>query len=102
MTNPFSETTSWAYQDNDWLQTQALANGAVATQTYNPTGQLTRLLNQIGGNTLSDFSGIACVALLTGCHLASVTSSNQRSPEDALKEFNNSKGPEEKSWILLL
>lgn len=37
----------------------------------------------------------ACVALLTGCHLASVTSSNQRSPEDALKQFYNSKGPEE-------
>jgi RHS repeat-associated protein len=59
MTNPFSETTSWAYQNNNWLQTQTLANGATATYTQNALGQITRLLNQIGGNTISDFSGIA-------------------------------------------
>ena len=56
MTNPFSETTSWAYQNNNWLQTQTLANGAIATYTQNALGQVTRLLNQIGGNTISDFS----------------------------------------------
>ncbi len=59
MTNPFSETTSWAYQDNDLLQTQTLANGAVATHTYNPAGQLTRLLNHRSGITLSEFSSIS-------------------------------------------
>lgn len=59
MTNPFSETTNWVYQDNNLLQTQTLANGAVATHSYNQAGQLTRLLNQVGGNTISDFSGIA-------------------------------------------
>jgi RHS repeat-associated protein len=58
MTNPFSETTSWSYQDNNWLATQTLANGAVATYTQNALGQVTRVLNQIGGNTISDFSSI--------------------------------------------
>ena len=58
LTNPFSETTNWAYQNNDWLQTQTLANGATATYTYNSLGQVTRLLNQISGNTISDFSSI--------------------------------------------
>jgi YD repeat-containing protein len=56
MTNPFSETTSWTYQDNNWLQTQTLANGATTSFTYNALGQRTRLLNEIGVNTLSDFT----------------------------------------------
>jgi RHS repeat-associated protein len=56
LTNPFSETTSWAYQNNNWLQTQTLANGVTTSFTYNPLGQRTRLLNQIGANTLSDFT----------------------------------------------
>jgi RHS repeat-associated protein len=59
MTNPFSETTSWAYQNNNWLSTQTLANGAVATHTHNALGQVTELLNQIGSTTISDFSSIA-------------------------------------------
>lgn len=58
MANPFSETTSWSYQDNDWLSTQTLANGATASYTYNALGQVTRLLNQISSNTISDFSSI--------------------------------------------
>lgn len=56
MTNPFNETTSWAYLDNDWPQTQMIANGATSTFTYNGLGQMTRLLNQIGVNTISDFT----------------------------------------------
>jgi RHS repeat-associated protein len=59
VTNPFSETTSWTYQDNNWLATQTLSNGATADYTYNPLGQVTRLLNQIGTTTISDFSSIA-------------------------------------------
>ena len=59
MTNPFSEITSWAYQNNNWLQTQTLANGATAGYTYNALGQITHLLNQIGTTTISDFSSIA-------------------------------------------
>lgn len=59
MTNPFSETTSWAYQNNNWLATQTLANGALATFTHNALGQVTELLNQIGSTTISDFSSIA-------------------------------------------
>lgn len=58
ITNPFSETTSWTYHNNDSLQTQILANGATTTYTYNALGQVTRLLNEIGGNTISDFSSI--------------------------------------------
>jgi RHS repeat-associated protein len=58
MTNPFSETTSWSYQDNDWLASQTLANGATSTYTQNALGQVTRLLNQIGANTISDFTSI--------------------------------------------
>ncbi len=59
ITNPFNETTSWTYQNNDWLQTQTLQNGAIASYTYNSMGQVTRLLNQIAGNTTSDFTSIA-------------------------------------------
>lgn len=58
MTNPFSETTSWSYQNNNWLQGQTLENGATATYTYNALGQVTRLLNEIGSTTISDFSSI--------------------------------------------
>jgi RHS repeat-associated protein len=59
MTNPFSETSTWSYQNNDSLQTQTLNNGATATYTYNQLGEVTRLLNQISGSTISDFSNIA-------------------------------------------
>lgn len=59
MDNPFSETTSWTYEDNNWLQTQTSANGATITYTHNPLGQVTRLLNEIGSTTISDYSSIA-------------------------------------------
>jgi RHS repeat-associated protein len=58
MTNPFSETTSWAYQNNNWLLTQTLHNGATSNYTRNAMGQVTRLLNQVGSTTISDFSSI--------------------------------------------
>jgi RHS repeat-associated protein len=58
MTNPFSETTTWSHLNNDWLDTQTLDNGAVADYTYNALGQVTRLLNQIGSTTISDFTSI--------------------------------------------
>jgi RHS repeat-associated protein len=58
MTNPFNETTRWSYQNNNWLSTQTLANGATATYTHNALGQVTELLNQIGSTTISDFSSI--------------------------------------------
>ena len=59
LTNPFSETTGWAYFDNNSLQTQTLSNGATTNYTYNAQGQLARLLNQKSGTTLSDFSSLA-------------------------------------------
>ena len=58
MPNPFSETASWSYLDNNWLQTQSLINGATTSYTYNAARHLTRLLNQAGSNILSDFSDI--------------------------------------------
>lgn len=58
LTNPYNETSRWAYQDNGWLQTQTLGNGATTTYTRNVLGQITRLLNQTAtGATLSDFGG---------------------------------------------
>lgn len=59
MTNPFNETTSWAYQNNDWLQTQSLHNGVITSYTHNALGRVTRVFNQIGSTTISDFSSIA-------------------------------------------
>ena len=56
MTNPFSETTSWSYQDNNWFASQTLANGATSTYTQNGLGQVTRLLNQVSGSTISDYT----------------------------------------------
>jgi len=59
ITNPFNETTSWSYQNNNWLQTQILANGATTNYTYNALGRVTRILNQLGSTTISDFNNIA-------------------------------------------
>jgi RHS repeat-associated protein len=59
MTNPFSETTSWSYQNNDWLQAQTLHNGGTANYTFNPMGRVTRVLNEIGALTISDYSSIS-------------------------------------------
>ena len=59
MTNPFSETTTWTYRDNNWLDNQTLDNGGSATHTYNALGQITRLLNEVGASTISDFSSIS-------------------------------------------
>lgn len=51
MTNPYSETTSWTYQNNNWLSSQVAANGHSAIYTYNALGQLTDLLNRLGVST---------------------------------------------------
>jgi RHS repeat-associated protein len=60
ITNPFSETTNWAYQDNWWLSTQTLGNGAVTAYTYNALGEITDLKNKTSsGTTLSDFGSMA-------------------------------------------
>jgi RHS repeat-associated protein len=57
--NPYSETTTWTYLNNNWLSTQAMANGHTAVYTYNALGQLTDLLNRLGvGTTLSQFNGM--------------------------------------------
>ncbi len=59
MTNPFSETFSWTYLNNDWLWTQTSGNAVKSTYTYNALGQVTRLLNaKLDTTTLSDFSAM--------------------------------------------
>lgn len=55
MTNPAAETTAWTYLDNNWLATQTLSNGVVATNTYNALGQRTALVNSLSGSTLSQY-----------------------------------------------
>ena len=59
LTNPFNETTTWSYTDNNWLHTQTLQNGAISNYIRNGMGQLTRLLNQVASSTISDFSSIS-------------------------------------------
>lgn len=56
MTNPAGETTQWTYFDNGLLHTQQLHVGVLTTYTYNPRGELTRLLNKLGTATLSDYT----------------------------------------------
>jgi YD repeat-containing protein len=81
MTNPFSETTSWAYQNNNWLSTQTLANGAVATYTHNALGQVTELLNQIGSTTISDLAASPTTALAIAIPSARVFPVRHRSTD---------------------
>ncbi len=55
--NDNSETTSYGYQDNGWLQNKTLANGVVTIFTRDPQGRLRGLANKTsGGTVLSDFS----------------------------------------------
>jgi len=57
VTSPFSETTTYAYQDNGWLSTKTLANGDITAYTRDGQGRLRDLLNKTaGGATLSDFA----------------------------------------------
>jgi RHS repeat-associated protein len=56
LTNPFSETTSWAYFANDWLQTQTLGGTASATYTYDARGQITDLKNVAASTTVSEYN----------------------------------------------
>ena len=74
ITNPFSETTTWAYQDNNWLQTQTLANGATTNYSYNALGQVTRVLNQLGTTTISDFNNITYDAVGNRTSLSAIVS----------------------------
>lgn len=59
LTNPFNETTAWAYYDNNRLLTQTLANGAQTTYTHDAAGQLTNLKNSgPAGAVLSEFGSV--------------------------------------------
>jgi len=65
LANPFGETSSWAYLDNDWLWQQTLgngtggANGTTTYWSYNARGLVTDLQSKTSGGTLlSDFGGV--------------------------------------------
>ncbi len=58
LTNPYGETSSWTYFNNNWRHTQTLSNGVQTTYTYNAVGQLLDLINEQGGTTLSDFQSM--------------------------------------------
>ncbi len=62
LTNPFNETFSWGYGDNNWLASQRLGNAAITTYSYAPgygwkTGVTTRKLDA-GSTLLSQFTGL--------------------------------------------
>jgi RHS repeat-associated protein len=59
LTNPYAETSSWTYRDNDWLLTQTLANQVTSTYTTNAWGSLTDLTTRnSGGQILSQFTSM--------------------------------------------
>ncbi|MGI8551027.1 MAG: RHS repeat-associated core domain-containing protein, partial [Dehalococcoidia bacterium] len=57
--NPTSESSSWGYLNNGWLNTQQLGNGALTTYTENARGFTTALQNSAGGSNLSQFLAMA-------------------------------------------
>ena len=55
--NPFQETSSWQYLDNDWSWKQTLGNGLVTSYSYNSRAQMVDLTNiQADGTLLSEFA----------------------------------------------
>jgi RHS repeat-associated protein len=57
LTNPYNETTSWAWANNNWLATRQLNNGDSTSYSYDGRGELTGLTNQYGNGsgTFSSF-----------------------------------------------
>jgi RHS repeat-associated protein len=68
LANPFGETYSWSYLNNNWLATQTSNNWqsttvAVASYAYNQRGFLTDLANRDGSsNLLSQYGGATPMA----------------------------------------
>lgn len=58
LTNPFTESFSWTYLDNNWLWRQQSGNSCLATFTYNALGQVTDLstTKTSDSSLLSEFS----------------------------------------------
>jgi RHS repeat-associated protein len=58
-TNPFSETTSWAYDNNNWLSGQTLGDGGTTAYSYDAKAQITQLENYNSSSTvLSNFNSM--------------------------------------------
>jgi RHS repeat-associated protein len=59
-TNPFSETTSWSYLNNNWLSGQTLGDGGSTAYTRDAKAQITQLENYNSSSTvLSNFNSVA-------------------------------------------
>ncbi|MFL6210548.1 MAG: RHS repeat-associated core domain-containing protein [Pyrinomonadaceae bacterium] len=56
LVNPYSETTSWTYFNNNWLHTQRLNNNVLTSYAYNAAGQLAGLSSMRFSALRSDFS----------------------------------------------
>lgn len=52
LTNPFTETSNWAYLTNGWLASQHLGNGAYTLYTDNAAGAQTGLANYTASSAL--------------------------------------------------
>jgi YD repeat-containing protein len=102
LTNPYSETSSWTYFDNNSLHTQTVGNGANTTYSYNALGQLTELVNKTsGGTTLSDFSSImhdgagnrtSLMANIPAASTLSGTTSYQYDTKDQIAQEHTTRG----------
>ncbi len=58
LTNPNGQTSSWTYQNNNWLQQQALGNGAYTNYSQDPIGELNGMANySASGIAYSVYSG---------------------------------------------
>jgi RHS repeat-associated protein len=59
VSNPYLETTSYSYLNNNWLSQRTLSNGAYATFAHNALGQTTTLTNDSpSASILSQFSSL--------------------------------------------
>ncbi|MBA4294292.1 hypothetical protein C0431_15135 [bacterium] len=52
LTNPYSETTTYTYLDNNWLNMVTAHNGAKSIYTYDALGRRTLVENRLANNTL--------------------------------------------------
>ena len=56
--NPFGETSSWVFLNNNWLSTQSSGGVVTASYTHNARGIITDLTNATSAGKLSEFANI--------------------------------------------
>lgn len=93
------ETTTYAYQDNNWILSKTLGNGVVTTYTQNPLGLPTELVNKTStGTVVSDFGSIRydgignklSVTVPTPSPYAGITTYQYDYAQTAASSFNRS------------